>query len=267
MCRVLDVSRSGFYGWLDRDEPDTPFNRRLSRRIRTIFEEEGGTRGRPYIYWRLRREGWEVNHKRVERLMRAEGLKAEPKQGYKITTDSNHNRPVAPNRLERDFTAEAPNQVWVSDITYIRTHEGWLYLAAIMDLFSRKVVGWQLAPRLRAELVDGALQKAVRQREVGNGLIFHSDQGVQYTSDRVQSRLDELDIKQSMARRGDCWDNAPSEAWFATLKRECVPGRGFETMRRAKRKIFKYIEGKYNRGRLHSSLNYRTPEEYEERFT
>lgn len=199
--------------------------------------------------------------------MRSEGLRAEPKQGYKITTDSNHNRPVAPNRLERDFTAESPNQVWVSDITYIRTHEGWLYLAAIMDLFSRKVVGWQLAPRLRAELVDGALRQAVRQREIGADLIFHSDQGVQYASDRVQSRLDEHDIKQSMARRGDCWDNAPSEAWFATLKRECVPKRGFETMRRAKRNIFKYIEGKYNRNRLHSSLNYRTPEEYEERFT
>lgn len=266
MCEVLEVSTSGFYKWLNRDDSREAFNRRLLKRIYDIYEENDRVHGRPYIYRQLRREGWTVNEKRVGRLMREEELYAQPKNVKRVTTDSDHSKPVAPNLLGRNFDPEAPNSVWGSDITYIRTHEGWLYLTTVMDLHSRKIVGWNIGTRVTADLTLGAFKKAVKRRNPSPGLIFHSDQGVQYAAGRFRAALERWDMRQSMARKGNCWDNAPAESWFATLKRECVPRRGYETRKQAKLDIFKFIEGYYNNNRLHSSLDYRTPTEYEQRL-
>lgn len=196
MCEVLDVSTSGFYKWLKRDDSREAFNRRLLERIIEIYDQHDRIHGRPYIYRQLRKEE----------------IYAKPKNVKRVTTDSDHNKPVAPNLLGRNFDPEAPNSVWSSDITYIRTHEGWLYLATVMDLHSRKIVGWNIETRLTTDLTLGALKKAVRRRNPSPGLIFHSDQGVQYAADQFRAALDRWDMRQSMARKGNCWDNTPAES-------------------------------------------------------
>jgi putative transposase len=267
MCEVLGVAPSRFYEWrrdqqCERGRQDAE----LLAAIRRLFATFRGRFGAPRIHDQLAREGVSVSRKRVARLMREAGLRAKGRRKYKPTTDSNHKLPVSPNRLKRDFHAESPDRVWVSDITYIWTRQGWMYLAVILDLYSRKVVGWTLAERMTADLVCNALDAAVRIRKPKPGLIFHSDRGSQYASRAFRRRLWRYRMEQSMSRKGDCWDNAVAESFFATLKKELVRSRAFNTRETARAEIFEYIEAFYNRQRTHSFLNYETPERFESCF-
>jgi transposase InsO family protein len=267
MCRVFHVSPSAFYAW-EREQESEHARRdgELLTAIRRIFPQFRGRYGAPRIHRELARDGATVSRKRVARLMREAGLKAKGRRKYKATTDSSHSQPVAPNLLNRDFHAEQPDTAWVSDITYLWTCQGWLYLAVILDLYSRKVVGWSLAERMMASLVNGALDTAVRLRRPARGLVFHSDRGSQYASRSFRRRLWRHGMKQSMSRRGNCWDNAVAESFFATLKKELVRNRAFDTRERARAEVFEYIEVFYNRQRAHSLLNYESPESFEDCF-
>lgn len=264
MCRVLKVSRSGYYDWRSR-VPSTRVeaNRHLSDDIRRIYTEHKGRFGAPRITEQLRTEGQGVGKKRVARLMLAEGLRAKAARKYKATTNSNHNLPVAPNLLEQDFTATAPNQKWVSDITYIATDEGWLYLAVVLDLYARRVVGWAMSERMTAKLVCDALQMALWRRKRPGGVIVHSDRGSQYCSGDYQRLLRGNSLVCSMSKRGDCYDNAAMESWNHSLKVEAIHGERFVTRQMAKDQVFEYIEIYYNRKRLHSRLGYLSPEAFE----
>lgn len=264
MCQVLNVSRSGYYQWLKR----TPSKREkeneyIKNKIAEIYWRSRGTYGSPRIHKQLAKEGIHCSKKRVERLMKELGLKAKQKRKFKVTTNSKHNLPVRKNVLNRKFYINQPNKVWVSDITYIFTCEGWLYLAIILDLYSRKVVGWAMDKRMNKELVIDALQMAINKRELKKGLIFHSDRGSQYASYDFQKMLWQNGIISSMSRKGDCWDNAVTESFFATLKTELIYHNTYEYRFQARRDIFEYIEVFYNRQRLHSTLDYKSPEEYE----
>jgi len=210
----------------------------------------------------LRLRGFPASKDRVERLMQENGIKAKHKRRFKATTDSKHNLPVAPNLLERNFTPDAPNQVWTSDITYLWTGEGWLYLAIVLDLFNREVVGWSLKPRMTADIVTDALTMAWFRRKPAAGLIHHSDRGSQYASHAFQSKLTEYGMICSMSRKGDCWDNAPTESWFGSFKNERVYGERFETRDEVIAMTFEYIEVFYNRKRLHSTLGYKSPMQF-----
>ena len=265
MCRLLEVSRSGFYAWLERRDSRELNDRQLLQLIREIFAQSGETYGSPRIYRELRTRGVRCDKARVERLMRENEITPPRKKKYRVTTDSNHKNPVAPNVLQRDFTSPAPNRRWVSDITYVWTWAGWLYLAVVLDLFSRRVVGWAMDSRLDTEsLTLNALHMALRNRAPDRGLIHHSDRGTQYTSGDFQKVLDARGIVCSMSRRGDCWDNAVAESFFATLKLELIFRRTFRTRREARQAIYKYIEVFYNRQRRHSYLGYLSPAEFEE---
>lgn len=260
----MKVSRSGYYRWLRsgksaREEKD----KELQNKIRAIYQEQKRRYGSPRILIELQAQGVRCSRKRVARLMRKMGLRARPKRRFVVTTDSNHTNPIAPNLLDRQFTADAANQVWLADITYIRTYQGWLYLAAVMDLHSRKIVGWAMDDTMFASLPIAALHMAVRSRRPPKGLIHHSDRGSQYASSAYQEVLGQHQIICSMSRKGNCWDNAPMESFFSTLKMECVDGRIFLSKAQAKREIFEYIEIDYNRKRRHSSIGYLTPEKYE----
>ena len=266
MCRVLRVSRSGYYAWKRTPEsPRAEDTRRLDADIRSIFEAHRGRYGAPRITRDLQDEGWRVSRKRVAKRLRALGLRARAARRYKATTQSKHTRPVAPNRLEQNFTAPAPNQKWVSDITYLWTGEGWLYLAVVLDLYSRAVVGWSMAERITRELVMTALTLAVWQRRPAPGLILHSDRGSQYASHDYQQRLDQHGIRCSMSKKGDCYDNAAMESFFHTLKVEQVHGVRYQTREEARADVFEYIETYYNRKRRHSTLNYQSPWDFEHR--
>ena len=265
MCRLLEVSRSGFYAWLKRRDSLELNDRRLLQLIREIFAQSRETYGSPRIYRELRTRGVRCDKARVERLMRENEITPPRKKKYRVTTDSNHKNPVAPNVLQRDFTSPAPNRRWVSDITYVWTWAGWLYLAIVLDLFSRRVVGWAMDSRLDTEsLTLNALHMALRNRAPDRGLIHHSDRGTQYTSGDFQKVLDARGIVCSMSRRGNCWDNAVAESFFATLKLDLVFRRTFRTRREARQAIFNYIEVFYNRQRRHSYLGYLSPAEFEE---
>ena len=265
MCRLLEVSRSGFYAWLKRRDSLELNDRRLLQLIREIFAQSRETYGSPRIYRELRTRGVRCDKARVERLMRENEITPPRKKKYRVTTDSNHKNPVAPNVLQRDFTSPAPNRRWVSDITYVWTWAGWLYLAVVLDLFSRRVVGWAMDSRLDTEsLTLNALHMALRNRAPDRGLIHHSDRGTQYTSGDFQKVLDARGIVCSMSRRGNCWDNAVAESFFATLKLDLVFRRTFRTRREARQAIFNYIEVFYNRQRRHSYLGYLSPAEFEE---
>ncbi len=265
MCRLLEVSRSGFYAWLERRDSLELNDRRLLQLIREIFAQSHETYGSPRIYRELRTRGVRCDKARVERLMQENGITPPRKKKYRVTTDSNHKNPVAPNVLQRDFSSPAPNLRWVSDITYVWTWAGWLYLAVVLDLFSRRVVGWAMDSRLDTEsLTLNALHMALRNRAPDRGLIHHSDRGTQYTSADFQKVLDAHGIVCSMSRRGNCWDNAVSESFFATLKLDLVFRRTFRTRREARQAIFNYIEVFYNRQRRHSYLGYLSPAEFEE---
>jgi putative transposase len=264
MCSVLGVSASAYYEW--ESEQESRHERRdaeLLALIRTIFARFRGRYGAPRIQRRLAKQGVRVSRKRVARLMREAGLRAKGARKYKATTDSRHALPVAPNLLERRFSADEPNVAWVSDITYLWTRQGWMYLAVIIDLFSRKVVGWSLRDRMTAELVCEALGSAVEQRRPPAGLIFHSDRGSQYASHVFRRRLWRYRMRQSMSRKGNCWDNAVAESFFATLKKELVRDRPFASRDAARADVFEYIEVFYNRQRAHSLLGYETPTSFE----
>lgn len=265
MCRLLEVSRSSFYAWLERRDSRELNDRQLLQLIREIFAQSGETYGSPRIYRELRGRGVRCDKARVERLMRENEITPPRKKKYRVTTDSNHKNPVAPNVLQRDFTSPAPNRRWVSDITYVWTWAGWLYLAVVLDLFSRRVVGWAMDSRLDTEsLTLNALHMALRNRAPDRGLIHHSDRGTQYTSGDFQKVLDARGIVCSMSRRGDCWDNAVAESFFATLKLDLIFRRTFRTRREARQAIYRYIEVFYNRQRRHSYLGYLSPAEFEE---
>jgi len=265
MCRLLQVSRSGFYAWLEGGEARELSDRQLLRLIREIFAESRETYGSPRIYRGLRVLDVRCDKARVERLMREAGITPPRKRKYRVTTDSNHKNPVAPNVLQRDFTCSEPNRRWAGDITYVWTLTGWLYLAVILDLFSRRVVGWAMDSRLDTEALPlRALQMALADRMPDRGLIHHSDRGTQYTSEAYQNVLKARGIVCSMSRRGDCWDNAVIESFFATLKLDLVFRRAFRTREEARQAIFNYIEVFYNRQRRHSSLGYLSPVDFEE---
>ena len=264
MCQVFEVSRSGYYYWLEypisqRKKKDI----QLKEEIRRIYDKSRKRYGSPRIHQKLLRGGYPIGRKRVARLMQELGIQAVAKRKYKATTDSTHSKPVADNYLNRDFTAEKPNKSWVADITYIWTAEGWLYLATIMDLLSRKIISWSLRDRLTKELVIAALDMAVKQRNLSPDLLIHSDRGSQYASELYQLHLLKHGILCSMSDKGNCWDNAVMESFYRTLKVELIYQNKYETRRQAQRDIFEYIEVFYNRERLHSSLGYYSPEEYE----
>jgi len=235
----------------------------LRQKIMEIYQKNRQRYGSPRIHQKLLGEGYAIGKKRVERLMSEMGIQAVAKRKYKATTDSAHSKPVAENHLNGDFTPDKPNQYWVADITYIWTAEGWLYLATIMDLYSRKIIGWALRNRLTKELVIAALDMALKQRNLSPDLLLHSDRGSQYTSELYQLILLKNGILCSMSRKGNCWDNAVMESFYRTLKVELIYQNKYETRRQAQRDIFEYIEVFYNRERLHSSLGYCSPEEYE----
>lgn len=265
MAGVLGVSRSGYYGWLSRGESAREgANRELAQEIRKIQEKVSYRYGSPRVTAELRRGGMRVGHNRVARVMDENGLGARPKRKYRCTTKASESRPVAENLLARNFTVAQKNTVWASDITYIATAEGWLYLAVVLDLCSRRVVGWAMGTRLTTDLVLRAFWMAVMIRNPPEGLMFHSDRGSQYTSRAFTTALERRGMIQSMSRRGNCWDNAPCEAFFASLKVELMDGKAFPTRAAAQAAIFEYMEVFYNRQRLHSTLGYLTPVEWEE---
>ena len=264
MSEVLNVSRSGYYAWRRRSESErSQVNTKLLEAIRKVHHDSRGTYGSPRIYQELKKQDIPCSENRVARLMREDGLYATTKRRYKATTNSKHDFPVAPNLLRRDFSLAESNRVWAGDITYIWTTEGWLYLAVVIDLFSRSVVGWAMDKRMTRQLVMKALTMAVRRRHPSSGLIFHSDRGSQYTSKAFRLLLAKHGIRCSMSRKGDCWDNAPIESFFGSMKQELVFLQRYSTRFHARQSLFEYIERFYNRRRLHSTLGYKSPAEYE----
>lgn len=265
MCKLLGVTRSGYYAWQpEKAGPRELENRVLVEQIRVEYKLSRQTYGSPRIWARLVRQGVSCGRHRVARLMRQEGLHP-PKRHkrYPVTTQRQPGVIPAPNRLNQDFSATTANTKWVSDFTYIDTAEGWLYLAIILDLFSRKVVGWAMLEHMDTALVETALHMALRTRQPNAPLLHHSDQGSQYTSAAYQSSLTDCNIQPSMSRVGNCYDNAVAESFFGTLKAECVTSQ-FATQAQARTTIFEYIEVWYNRQRLHSTLGYLSPVEFEQ---
>jgi putative transposase len=265
MCRVLQVSRSGYYAWIVRPKAKTELHRQsLLAHIRSAHSESRESYGSPRVYRELKARGVRVCENTVAKLMRLHGVQSKARKRFRVrTTDSNHSYSVVPNVLDRQFDQEQPNKVWVADITYVPTDEGWLYLAAIIDLYSRQVVGWATADHLRAELACNALHMAIQQRRPEPNLLHHSDRGVQYASDAYQALLAKHQMRPSMSGRADCYDNAVIESFFATLKCELIYQERFPTREHAQRALFEYIEVFYNRRRRHSSLNYLSPQQFE----
>lgn len=262
MCEVIGVSRGGYYSWLRRPESKRGIeDRKLKIEIRSIHAESKRIYGSPKVYEELKDRGIRCSLKRVTRLMREDGLYAKTTKKFKATTNSRHSRPVAENILERKFNQDAPNKAWVSDITYIPTREGWLYLSTVIDLYSRSVVGWGMKERMTTQLVTDAFNMALMKRTPP--LIHHSDRGSQYASDEFQKLLREHGVQCSMSGKGNCYDNAVAESFFGTLKKELVYFEDYKTRDEAKRSIFEYIEIFYNRKRRHSSLGYKSPVEFE----
>jgi putative transposase len=266
LCSVLGVARSGFYAWRKRS-----VSRRRQRQeqlLEAMREIHGQRHKRSYGSPRMQRElvaqGHRVSENTVARLMRQSGLRATTARKFRHTTDSNHRLPVAQNVLDRQFEARGPNEKWVSDITYVWTDEGWLYLAAVEDLYSRKVVGWSLGERLTSELVNEALRMAIGRQLPMVDLLAHSDRGSQYASGSYQRLLASRGITCSMSRKGNCWDNAPMESFFATLKKELVHQERYATREEARQSLFEYIEVFYNRVRRHSAIGYQSPTGFEE---
>ena len=268
LCRVLGVSPAGYYAWRSRPESTRAVvNRELLEHVQRLYAQHRGHYGSPGLHAALRAEGRGVSRGRVERLMRQHGIRATASRRFRpVTTDSRHGLPVAPNLLEQRFVASAPNQVWLADITYVPTGEGWLYLAAVLDLATRKVVGWAMRDHLRSELATAALLMAIQRQRPAPGLTHHSDRGGQYASGEYQKILQQAEMKGSMSRTGNCYDNAPMESFFHTLKVELVHQRRWATRDEARRDLFAYLEGYYNRQRIHSALGYLTPDQAERRM-
>jgi len=265
MCDVLDVSPAGYYAWRSRPESQrSSDNRDLLEDIQRVHRDNHGRYGSPRVHEELKAQGRGASRGRIERLMRHHGIRAimaRPRRAG--TTDSRHDLPIAPNLLDRNFVADAPNRIWLADITYVETDQGWLYLAAILDLYSRRIVGWAMADHLRADLPLAALRMAISAQRPGAGLIHHSDRGVQYASSEYRNALQSAGFSASMSRKGDCYDNAPMESFFHTLKTELVHHTQYATRADATRDIFAYIEGFYNRTRRHSAIGYISPVEME----
>jgi len=274
MCEVLEVSRSRFYLWLRNPEPErSRANRVLLSEIRMAFDRNRQVYGSPRLTVELNDSGVSCSENRVARVMRLGGIRAVGKRKYRVTTQSKHKYPVAENLLNRQFSVDKPNAVWLSDITYIWTAEGWLYLAGVIDVYSRMLVGWSMGSRITAKLTLEALQQAISRRnvtpELGSvpSVMHHSDRGSQYAATEYQKLLTETEMVCSMSRKGNCWDNAPMESFFATLKTELVYREQFKTRQEAKTKIFEYIEVFYNRQRRHSTLGNISPVDFEKRKT
>ncbi len=265
MCGVLSVSRSGYYDWTGR-EPSRreQSNRVLDRRIREIFAHHRQRYGAPRVTEVLDDEGIECSENRVARRMQALGLKAMQAKKFKVTTDSNHSKPVAPDLIEQGFSAMSPNQKWTSDISYVWTDEGWLYLAVVIDLYSRTVVGWSMSRRMTQQLVCDALTMALFRRRFPKGTIIHSDRGSQYCSKQYQRLIKNNGLRCSMGRKANCYDNAVTESFFHTLKVELVHRERYTTRRSARSSIFEYIETYYNRHRKHSAIGHRVPMLFEQ---
>lgn len=263
---MLRVSRSGYYAWQGRPESRrSRENRLLVVCIRAVHEERRKRcYGSPRMHQELRQQGRNCGRHRVARLMRENGIQAVGRRKFKVTTDSDHQRPIAPNILARDFEATGPNQKWAGDITYIWTQEGWLYLAIVLDLFSRMVIGWSIKPRLTANLACEALRMAIANRLPLHAPLMHSDRGSQYASKDFQRILSAFGITCSMSRKGNCWDNAVLESFFASLKTECIYQLDLQTRQQARHELFDYMEVFYNRERLHSALDYVSPWEFEQ---
>jgi transposase InsO family protein len=266
LCRVLEVARSGYYGWL-KDQATTArdmANSQLAEQIKTIYEAKRGIYGSPRITQELRRAGQKCNHKRVERLMRQHGLKGRTAKKRKVrTTNSDHNEPIAPNLLRNRPAPKKPDEVWVADITYLPTAQSWLFLAAVMDLYSRQILGWSLWQSLEVGGPLQALHRALASRHYPRGVIHHSDQGTQYASRDYRQQLKRCGLVASMSRKGNCYDNAAMEAFWSTLKREALEQSAQWSQNRVRRVLFEYIESIYNRSRLHSSLDYQSPVDFE----
>lgn len=267
MCSVVGVSRSGFYAWRGRPESDRKReDRRLKVEIRAYFRASRCRYGSPMIQQDLKDAGIAVSRKRVARLMREDGLSPVKHRRFVTTTDSSHDRAVAPNVLDRAFRVASLDTVWVGDITYISTREGWLYLAVLLDLCSRRVVGWSTSSSLGEELTLAALDRALLERRPKAGLLHHTDRGSQYASYEYQKKLARRGLVPSMSRKGNCWDNAPAESFFSTLKREAVPEGGFASREHARAALFEWIEVDYNRARRHGSIGRVSPERFEARM-
>jgi transposase InsO family protein len=265
-CAVLEVSRAGFYAWRARPVARrTREDQRLGVEIAAIHAESRRRYGSPRVHAELRDRGRRLGRKRVARLMQQQGLHARHRRRFRVTTDSRHALPVADNVLARRFAATAPDTVWVTDMTYLWTTEGWLYLVVLLDLFSRRIVGWAMRERMTRQLALDALAMALRQRRPARGLLHHSDRGSQYASGDYRRVLDAHGIVCSMSRRGDCWDNAVAESFFSTLKIELVYTSAWATRAEARTDVFEYLEGFYNNQRRHSSLGYLTPVAFERR--
>ncbi len=263
MCRLLNVSRSGYYWWLKRPESRrSRENRALQDKIRVLHVASHGIYGAPKIHRDLVDTGIRCGKNRVARIMREAGIRSRTKKKFKATTNSKHNLPVAPNLLNQDFAVEAPERVWVGDITYIHTDEGWLYMAVVLDLFNRQVVGWSASSRMTRQLAIDALQMALGRRNPGKCLLHHSDRGSQYASNDYQKILKENDMICSMSRKGNCYDNAVAESFFGRLKAEWVNHYRYHSRAEAIGSLFYYIEIFYNRNRRHSSIDYTTPQDY-----
>lgn len=265
MSKALKVQKSSFYKWLEAKESARSLeNKELTNTIKSIFSQSKSRYGSPKITQELRKRGIQSSRPRVARLMRLAGLRSIIRKKYRVcTTDSNHNYPVAPNLLERNFKAEGPAQVWVSDLTYVHTAAGWLYLTIVMDLFDRKIVGWALSKTMTTEdTIMAAWKMSLSNRPIGANLVFHSDRGIQYASNKFRKALKAKSAIQSMSRKGDCWDNAVAESFFKILKSEMVYHMDFQNRLQAKIEIFEFIEIWYNRQRIHSYLGYLSPEEF-----
>lgn len=265
LCAVLGVNRSGYYGWCrGRESARVLANRLLVEQIARIYHQKRGRYGSPRVTEQLRRDGHRCNHKRVERLMRQQGLRGRTSRGRRVcTTQSDHDQPVAPNLLLSRAAPNRPNEVWVADITYVPTAEGWLYVAAIMDLYSRQILGWSVWDSLHAGGALQALRRALVSRRYPQGVIHHSDRGIQYACAAYRQELRAHGLVPSMSRKGNCYDNAAMEAFWSTLKREVLEQSPTWSKDRVRRELFEYIEATYNRSRLHSALGYQSPVDFE----
>lgn len=264
MCYMLRVTRSNYYNWCQ-----APISKRskqdadLSKQITDVFNEGRQKYGTRKIKARLSQRGTVISRRRIARLMQASGLEVKQKRKYKVTTDSKHNLPISSNLLNREFNVNKENIAWTGDITYIPTKKGWLYLATVIDLYSRKIVGWSMSSNMKASLVNDAITMAIWARKPNKGIIWHTDRGSQYCSKSHRSILQDHGIQQSMSRKGDCWDNATSESFFSIIKRELVVLHDFADQNEARDAIFEYIEVFYNRVRAHSTIGYLAPAEFE----
>jgi putative transposase len=267
MCLVLQVSRSGYYKWLERPESERKRqHKEWTDQIKEVFERSRQLYGSPKVTKQLNKNGVSISERTVSRIMNEIGIRSRTVKKYKATTNSKHSLPVQDNVLNREFTASRPNEKWVTDITYVSTGEGWLYLASVMDLFSRKIVGWHMSDRMTKELVLQALKQAYGRQKPDKGLLHHSDRGSQYASLDYQQQLEIYHMVGSMSRKGNCYDNACIESFHSVLKKELIYLNTYETREQAKQSIFEYIEVFYNNQRIHSSIGYETPSETERMY-